>query len=289
MGFVRLGEFLGAASPRIDIVDVGAMHVGGREDPYMMLVRHGNGHVVGFEPIETECEKLNKGAGKRQRYLPYFIGDGGTAEFKLCSNPMTSSLLEPNLPLLRRFHELADMTTPVSRTQVQTRRLDDIPEITGMDLLKLDVQGMELAILRASEMRLRDCVVVQTEVEFAPMYVGQPLFADIDIEMRRQGFALHVMGECMGRCFKPIINQTPGHRLNQVLWTEVVYVKDYTRLGELTAEQLLKLAIIVNDCYGSCDLAALALQHYDAKAGKSLWKPFMQRLTGSVPPAPPLE
>ena len=49
--------------------------------------------------------------------------------------------------------------------------------------------------------------------------------------------------------------------IRQFLWGDAVYVKDFTRLGDLTPEQLLKLAAIVHDVYGSPDLAALALQH----------------------------
>jgi FkbM family methyltransferase len=284
----KLGTLLGSAAPRIDIVDVGAMIIDGATDEYSPLVRQGFGHVVGFEPIPEECERLNAKAGRNQRFLPYFIGDGAEAEFKLCSEPYTSSLLEPNLPLLRKFNQLAEITTPVKRLKVQTRRLDDIPEITSMDFLKVDVQGAELAVIKSGERLLKNAVVVQAEVEYHQMYVGQPLFADIDIELRRQGFVIHILAPGMGRCFRPLCpvgGETA--RLNQILWNDVVYVKDFMRFAELTSEQLLKVAVIMHDCYESADLAAYALQHYDAKTGKGLWKVFMQRVTGQPAPVPP--
>jgi FkbM family methyltransferase len=284
----KMSAFLGSAAPRIDIVDVGAMMLDGALDEYAPLVQSGLGHVVGFEPIPEECDKLNRAARKNQRFLPYFIGDGSEGEFKQCSAPMTSSLLEPNLPLLRKFNQLEELTTPVKRWKVQTRRLDDIPEITAIDYLKIDVQGAELAVLQGGERLLKDAVVVQTEVEFHPMYVGQPLFAEIDIELRRQGFGIHAMGAGMGRCFRPLIPQgDPTIKLHQVLWNDVVYVKDFMRFGELSAPQLLKIALISHDCFGSYDLTGYALQHYDAKTGKGLWKIYMQRLTGQAPPPPP--
>jgi FkbM family methyltransferase len=290
MAVLKLGTLLGAAAPRIDIVDVGAMILEGATNEYSALVQQGIGRVVGFEPIPEECEKLNRSCGKHQRFLPYFIGDGRPAEFKQCSAPLTSSLLEPNMPLLRMFNQLEELTTPVKRWPVETKRLDDIPEITAMDMLKVDVQGAELAVIRNSERLLKDAVVVQTEVEYLPMYAGQPLFADIDIELRRQGFVIHILGPGQGRCFRPIApGGDPSQRINQILWNDIVYVKDFTRFKELSPDQLLKLAIIVNDCYNSVDLAAYALQHYDAKAGKGLWKIFMQRTLGQVPPAPTLE
>lgn len=45
---------------------------------------------------------------------------------------MTSSMLEPNIPLLRRFVQLEEVTTVVERSEVLTKRLDDLlTEIPG--------------------------------------------------------------------------------------------------------------------------------------------------------------
>lgn len=41
-------------------------------------------------------------------------------------------MLEPNIPLLRRFVQLEEVTTVVERSEMATRRLDDLlPEIPG--------------------------------------------------------------------------------------------------------------------------------------------------------------
>jgi len=42
---------------------------------------------------------------------------------------------------------------------------------------------------------------------------------------------------------------------------------------------LLKLACIVHECYGSYDLAALALSAYDAQTGARLHPTYVDRLT----------
>src|SRR4051812_110707 len=122
-------ELLGRAAPRIDIVDVGAMWLVS-DLPYKALLRDGVGHVIGFEPVQAECDKLNNMKMKNHTSLPYFIGDGKDATFHLCSSPMTSSLYEPNIKLLRKFNELEELTTCVEKYAVKTKRLDDIPEIT---------------------------------------------------------------------------------------------------------------------------------------------------------------
>ena len=41
---------------------------------------------------------------------------------------MTSSMLEPNIPLLRRFVQLEEVTTVVERSEMVTKKLDDLLE-----------------------------------------------------------------------------------------------------------------------------------------------------------------
>jgi FkbM family methyltransferase len=278
-------EMLGRAAPRLNIVDVGAMWMDA-EVPYRALLK-GDAHVVGFEPVQAECDKLNALKMKNQVYLPYFIGDGSERTFYLCAASMTSSVYEPNMALLNRFQELGEVTRPVSQTKVATKRLDDIPEVERVDYLKVDVQGGDLDVLKGARRLLKDCAAVQTEVEFIPMYKGQPLFAEVDIFMREQGFLLHGLGpSLMGRTFKPLVPGPGGQRVNQLIWSDAVYVKDFMRFGELSPEVLLKTAIILHEVYGSCDLAALALQHYDTKVTKGLWKHYMTRLCRGTPPEP---
>ena len=82
------------------IVDVGAMALGAGKNVYEPLLGYENCHVIGFEPVRKECEKLNTTSNKNRRYLPYFIGDGSDRTFYLCNNSMTSSLYQPNIELM---------------------------------------------------------------------------------------------------------------------------------------------------------------------------------------------
>lgn len=280
---------LGRALEVIDVVDVGAMWLEAQRPPYHGLARSGAARVIGFEAVEAECAKLNARAMKNHTFLPYVIGDGCERTFYRCNFPMTSSLYEPNTPLLRRFQNLEELTRVVGTSRVQTRRLDDIPEIGSIDFLKMDVQGAELDVLRGGRRALASAVTIHLEVEFAPMYKDQPLFGDVDADLREHGFALHSFLGLSGRTFKPLVNtREPNAPIRQHLWSDAVYVPDYTRLDELSPQRLLKMAVILHDVYESCDLAALCLQHHDEKTGGQLWTFYMQRLVRAVPEAPPL-
>lgn len=62
------------------------------------------------------------------RFLPWALGDGSRGQFRRCSAAMTSSMLEPNIPLLRRFVQLEEVTTVVERSEMVTKKLDDLLE-----------------------------------------------------------------------------------------------------------------------------------------------------------------
>lgn len=285
-----LTDMLGRALPPIHIVDVGAMWLEGHPPPYAPLARSGAARITGFEAVPAECDKLNARAMKNHAFLPYFIGDGTERTFHTCNAPMTSSLYEPNTALLKRFQLLEELTRVVGTERVATRRLDDLPEVERIDYLKIDVQGAELDVLRGSERKLADTLVIHLEVEFVPMYKGQPLFGEVDAHLRARGFEFHSFLGLCGRAFKPLLNgSSRTEPIRQHLWSDVLYVRDFMRLRELSPPRLLRMAAILHEAYSSADLAALCLQHHDDLTGGQLWKYYMQRLVKGTPEAPPLD
>ena len=53
--------------------------------------------------------------------------------------------------------------------------------------------------------------------------------------------------------------QEPAKGLRQLLEADLVYVRDFTRAQNMTAEQWKHLALIAHHCYGSVDLTARAI------------------------------
>jgi hypothetical protein len=115
------------------------------------------------------------------------------AKLHVLAKPSGSSLFPPNPDLMFRFGPTSYGTLA---------KVIEVPVITLSDfidkyarplpnLLKLDVQGAELAIFQSTKPEhWRDILAIQTEVEFAELYAGQPLFGDVDAHLRARGFIL---------------------------------------------------------------------------------------------------
>ena len=74
------------------------------------------------------------------------------------------------------------------------------------------------------------------------------------------------------------MNDNIYNGLSQILWSDAVYVKAFTGFKELLPHQLLKVARIVHDVYGSYDLAHLALSHVDSLSGSQRSFRYLQKL-----------
>lgn len=269
------------AIPDMKIIDVGAMDVG-ESEPWSRLVTDGTASLVGFEPNPAECEKLNQAARANCRFLPHALGDGGTHTLHIGTEPMTSSLFPPDPDIMQRFHSLWELCEPVREETIQTMRLDDVTDAHPADFIKLDVQGAELLVLEGAVDTMAEVLAVQTEVNFLPIYKGQALFADVDINLRGHGLSFHTMVGVGSRPYRPLIKDAnPNRGFAQVIWSNALYFKDPAHFPELAQKQpeaLLKIAVLAHELYGAFDFAALALQHYGAAHKQGLATAYIRAL-----------
>ena len=137
------------------------------------------------------------------------------------------------------------------------RDVHDLAEIGDVDFLKIDAQGASFDVLAGAANTLRQTAVVHAEVEFVSLYKGEKLFGDVDCQLRQHGFTFHRFGEVSGRSFRPLhpTNDVAGS-MGQVLWADVVYVKDFMELSRLPPAKLLALAAILHEVYRSYDFCA---------------------------------
>jgi len=241
------------------VVDVGANPIDG-DAPYKTMLSRRHCTVTGFEPQPEGLTSLNARKSDLEIYLPYVIGDGSPATLHVAVVPGMTSLFEPNMAVLKWFNGFAEWATVKEKLPVTTRRLDDLPEIAALDMLKIDVQGAEVSVFKGGRERLSRAVAVHTEVCFLSLYKGQPLFGEIDLELRSLGLIPHHIDHVNRRTILPAYDPSaPNSALNQVLFADIVYIRDFTKAEAMDDEQLKHLAIIAYACYGSFDLAAHCL------------------------------
>jgi hypothetical protein len=104
-------------------------------------------------------------------------------------------------------------------------------------------------------------VAVQTEVSFIPLYQNQPVFGDVDLELRSLGFVPHMFAAINKKMIAPMLGPDPAAAFNQIVEADVVYVRNFIEADAMDTEQLKHLALLAHHCYRSFDLAANCLHH----------------------------
>lgn len=153
--------------------------------------------VEAFEPLATHF------SGFRQWTAPWpndvrlhacALGvNEGTADMQVMSFSDASSLLPLAAAGREEFNIQFSSVQPVPVMPLDV--LVARAKLAPPDLIKLDVQGSELDVLRGGERCLTHARAVLCEVSFRPYYEGQPLFADVVAFMRERGFDLCALGE----------------------------------------------------------------------------------------------
>lgn len=154
--------------------------------------------VTGFEPDHEECERLNQVAAqqpltwKQEKHYQVALGDRNARQSLIvCNDRQFSSTLEPVKQLPVDFGR-EECFRVVDRLDMDVEGLDSFcvrQGIEDLDFLKVDVQGGELAILKGGhEMVSKHLLGIRCEVEFSHLYVGQPLFSEMELHLRESGF-----------------------------------------------------------------------------------------------------
>lgn len=286
---LSVGEFLKArgVSLSFNMLDVGARPVEGQDEPFRrLLALFPASRLSAVEIDPVLCDELNRSAAPNVRYYPCALGR--TEEVRtlhVTAHPMCSSLYPTDERYIDVFQNLDDMR-PAGTAEILTISLDRFAEqyaVGGLDFVKLDIQGAELEVLSGGTRVLGDVLMVISEVEFVPLYRGQPLYGDVDAFMRSRGFMLHKLLGMAGRLMRPFKLNGSGNYPVQFLWSDAAFVRDLFALDTLAPDQLLKLAVLL-DLYESRDVAVHALTRHDTLQGTRFAVEYRASATGAAGP-----
>lgn len=146
--------------------------------------------VMAFEPIPSEAATFRKvhGGDPAVSLVESALGEtGGTATLHLSQSADSSSLL----PIGPKQTELFGNTAEVGTIAVPVQRLDDLASHWSgrtRQLLKLDVQGYELVVLRGATGSLLSCSHVYAECSEVALYEGQALRTEVEEFLSGRGF-----------------------------------------------------------------------------------------------------
>lgn len=243
------------------IADVGANPI--NVPDYTELQKMGGCEVWGFEPEPTAFAELMKNPLPGSHFVQRAVGKTGKGLFY--SHPRSG--LGSTLPI-----DKAGVTylgrpgwhgTQREGVEIDLIALDKIPvkELPKPDLLKIDIQGGELDVFQTGRKKLSEAVAVVTEVRFSPIYEDEPLWGDLDAELRGQGFALHKLmfaksvpaaSSVQQQMFKPRLK-------NQLMDGDAVYIRDPLKVDAWSDEQLKQLAVAAAGVFDSLDLTFFCL------------------------------
>jgi FkbM family methyltransferase len=190
----RFLDFLNLWYPECDlrVLDVGA-RLGLVDEGYHELPRLNVLHLEGIEPDAEEARRIldDPECGPYQAVHPVAVAEvTGTKVLHLTALKGCTSLYPPNMETLRG-HTAASWFEPVGTCEVDVVTLDDLfgPE-ARFDLVKIDVQGAELDVLRGGERLLEHALGISLEAQLHELYHGQALFPEVHRWMVERGFRL---------------------------------------------------------------------------------------------------
>jgi FkbM family methyltransferase len=251
------------------VVNVGSRKLGIQDDYSSQgwRILAPNLSIYGFDADEDACSQANaelqqRGINWKEVHIPIALSDSvGEKELYVTKAPMCSSLYPPDEKYLARFVGLPELVNLDFSLSIETTTLDVFfqeENIEEIDFLQIDVQGADLDVLRGAKNLLNKTVLtIQIEVEFSPLYIGQPLFADVDGFLRNHRFSLFDIYTAHRPRYH-LKQKSRNHPHGQILWGDAFYLRDLISEQFTEEEQqpakLLKLACVA-DVMGFYDYA----------------------------------
>jgi hypothetical protein len=237
--------------------------------------------AVGFDPIVTEVDRLNAGAGTGVRYEAAWV----TCRHPGNANGMPSTQFFQRTSAVRaaevagldyaREHYNAGAPVELSTERIVLDEYFDSDDRRRIDFLKVDTDGGDFDVLRGAETILRDGGVLGLAVEaqfHGPVASDANLFSNVDLYLRGLGFALFDLEvNRYSRSALPaeFVLDIPAQTVTgQISWGEAIYFRDlgdpdYESMWSFrpTAVDIFKLMCLF-EIFGLSDCAAELILKY---------------------------
>lgn len=226
--------------------------------------------AVGFEPNPAEYGRLKQtanGLWKSVTMLPHGVAaTSGRQTLYVPENPESASLMKHNTAIGEKFDKRQYFQ--LARTEeVETLDLRDALQATGfsvIDMLKIDIEGAELAVMQAVPHVMARVLAVKTEVSFMDFRLRQPQADELAGHMRQAGFELMdfiapAHWRRHGLLVHPYVgNGRPAYSRGQIAQADALFFRNPDTLGD-DAVALIKLALIAM-AHGYFDHALMVLE-----------------------------
>jgi FkbM family methyltransferase len=241
------------------IVDVGAS--GGIDPRWSKTTEFYKGIL--FEPDPREFDALKKNSDNNLIVINSALSDSNKEiEFHLCKKQEVSSVYPPNFNFLNKFadserfnvEKIIHINADTLSNQLKKEGIDEV------DFIKIDTQGYELSILKGCSSYLENVVGLEVEVEFEPVYIGQPLFSELDNYVKENGF---ILVDLKRYYWKRKNNKNTGNRKGQIIFGDALYFKSPEQIlssSNISQEKIIR-TIYVYLSYGYVDLSQVLLNN----------------------------
>lgn len=223
--------------------------------------------AYGFEPDPEAFAQLPKEASiwRSATNLPYAVGaEDGPATLYIPASPEGASL-RPHNEAMIPIYGYANLHRDVKTVPIHTRTLDSLRaegKLPRVDMLKVDIEGIDLEMLAAAKATLADTLYVKVEGSFLEQRIGQatvwPLAAFL-VEQQFRIIELHDIHRWRRRSLPAhpyVARHDPPYSRGEIAQVDLIAVRDPVTLT--SADALIRLALILGAA-GYFDSAATAL------------------------------